>query len=255
MKKLITLILILSALTVSAQTYFSTTTSPFSSNSNLSHLGTLTLGSTYESIVDPWGTNKILELYKPTGTIYMKVGTNLGKLNIGVAGGNGNFSPIATPGDIVFQKQTAKNVIFNLNNSANDGNNAFFFGDSQNTRTLSILNNGRVGIGTGTPDSELSVNGTVHARKVLVDLVGWPDFVFAKNYQLPTLIEVEKHIKEEGHLQNIPDAKEVEENGVELGEMTSKLLQKIEELTLYTIEQQKLIEKLQKDLEELKKKS
>lgn len=104
-----------------------------------------------------------------------------------------------------------------------------------------ILNakGGFVGIGTTNPDAKLAVNGTIHSKEVKVDLTGWPDFVFKKEYTLPTLGEVEKHIAEKGHLKNIPSEEEVLKNGINLGEMNSKLLQKIEELTLYMIEMKK----------------
>lgn len=97
--------------------------------------------------------------------------------------------------------------------------------------------NGDVGIGTTTPDEKLAVAGVIHSQEVKIDLHGWPDFVFEKTYPLPSLEEVYRHIQEKGHLQNIPSAKEVAENGVLLGDMNSKLLQKIEELTLYIIQQ------------------
>jgi len=99
--------------------------------------------------------------------------------------------------------------------------------------------NGNVGIGTSTPDSKLTVNGTIHSKEVKVDMNGWSDFVFKKEYNLPTLEEVEKHIAEKGHLENIPSEQEVLQNGINLGEMNAKLLQKIEELTLYMIEMKK----------------
>ena len=105
---------------------------------------------------------------------------------------------------------------------------------------------GNVGIGTNNPDAKLAVNGKIHTKEVKVDLTGWSDFVFYDNYKLPTLKEVENHIKENGHLKDIPSAKEVEKNGIYLGEMNSKLLQKIEELTLYTIQQEKEIVDLNK---------
>ena len=112
--------------------------------------------------------------------------------------------------------------------------------------------NGNVGIGTTNPNGwKLSVNGQIRAKEIKVE-TGWSDFVFENNYNLPTLKEVENHIKEKGHLKDIPSAKEVEKNGIYLGEMDSKLLQKIEELTLYTIQQQKEIEILRKEKEELK---
>lgn len=91
-----------------------------------------------------------------------------------------------------------------------------------------------------------AVKGKVITEEVKVALEGtpgvWPDYVFYKDYKLPTLKEVENYIKQKGHLQNIPSAKEVKENGIFLGDMNAKLLQKIEELTLYTIRQQKELE-------------
>jgi hypothetical protein len=258
MKKLTILLLIFTAFSMNAQDYFSTTTSTAGSTDDITHYGTVVIGDLNQGYIpNPWLSYNdiLLRLNNKNLNTSLEVRNNYGKFNLSVASVNGAYSPIAEQGDIVFTKNTAKHIIFNLNNSENDGNSAFFFGDSMNTKTLSILNNGKVGIGTGTPDAELAVNGTVHARKVLVDLVGWPDFVFETGYNLPSLKEVEKHIQEKGHLQNIPSAKQVEDNGVELGEMSSKLLQKIEELTLYTIQQQKLIDQLQKDLKELQAKS
>ncbi len=109
---------------------------------------------------------------------------------------------------------------------------------------ITISNNGLVGIGTINPGSwKLAVNGKIRAKEVKVE-TGWSDFVFKKDYKLPTIQEVENHIKNKGHLKDIPSAKEVKENGIFLGEMDAKLLQKIEELTLYTIQQQKEIDEL-----------
>ena len=113
-------------------------------------------------------------------------------------------------------------------------------------------NAGNVGIGTNNPDAKLAVNGNIHTKEVKVDLMGWPDYVFEKGYDLPTLEEVEGHIQANGHLKDIPNAMEVEENGVFLGDMEAKLLQKIEELTLYAIQQQKEIKKLQSENKQLK---
>ncbi|WP_440066332.1 hypothetical protein [Tenacibaculum discolor] len=117
---------------------------------------------------------------------------------------------------------------------------------------LTIRTNGNIGIGTTNPDVKLAVNGTIHSKEVKVDLIGWPDYVFEKEYNLPTLKEVAKHIKEKGHLQNIPSAKEVEKNGVKLGEMNKKLLQKIEELTLYTLQQENRLKKLEEENKKIK---
>ncbi len=112
---------------------------------------------------------------------------------------------------------------------------------------MSILyNSGYVGIGTTNPQSELAVRGTITAQKVVVTLDNWADYVFDEGYHLKPLAEVERHIKERRHLPDIPPAKAVMENGVEVGNMQAKLLQKIEELTLYMIDLKKENESLKK---------
>ena len=112
---------------------------------------------------------------------------------------------------------------------------------------------GNVGIGTTNPDSKLTVKGKIHAEEVKIDLsVPAPDYVFTKDYDLLSIEEVQQHITEKGHLPNIPSAKEMESNGVELGIMNMKLLEKIEELTLYTIKQEKELKAQQKEIELLK---
>lgn len=112
---------------------------------------------------------------------------------------------------------------------------------------------GNVGIGTANPKNKLDVKGIIHSQEVKVDMSDWSDFVFRKEYNLPTLGEVEKHIVEKGHLENIPSEKEVLKNGINLGEMNAKLLQKIEELTLYMIEQEKRTENLKMIISEQNK--
>ncbi|PTX62194.1 hypothetical protein C8N46_103293 [Kordia periserrulae] len=120
-----------------------------------------------------------------------------------------------------------------------------------------IFTDSNIGIGTtdvgGTENWKLAVNGKVRAKEVKVE-TGWSDFVFESNYALPSLEEVEQHINEKGHLKDIPSAKEVAENGILLGEMDSKLLQKIEELTLYMIEMNKEIKTLKEENKILKQK-
>ena len=104
--------------------------------------------------------------------------------------------------------------------------------------------------------NNISVNGKIESREIKVINTPTADFVFEENYNLPTLKSIEKHIKEKKHLPEIASAKEMEINGVNVGNFQIQLLQKIEELTLYTIEQEKKIKKLekqQKEIEELKK--
>lgn len=112
--------------------------------------------------------------------------------------------------------------------------------------TLILKKEGNVGIGTTAPDAKLTVKGDIHAEEVKVDLsVPGPDYVFKEDYNLRPLEEVQNYIKANWHLPNIPSAKEMEENGILLGEMNMKLLEKIEELTLYALQQEKKIKELE----------
>ncbi|WP_103867603.1 tail fiber protein [Aquimarina sp. I32.4] len=127
--------------------------------------------------------------------------------------------------------------------SGNDGN-WHFSHEGQGDR-LVINSSGKVGIGTTSPDMKLTVKGNIHAEEVKIDLnIPAPDYVFKEDYKLRSIEEVEKFIKENSHLPEIPSAKEFEQNGVMQAEMDMNLLKKIEELTLYTIQQQKEIEEL-----------
>jgi hypothetical protein len=151
---------------------------------------------------------------------------------------------------------SATNAKFGFGATDNDG--LFFFSSPTDDASqsasyiMSMRANGNVGIGTLNPGEKLSVNGNIKAREVQVTTNGWSDFVFDKGYVLPTLAETEKHIKEKGHLPGIPSAAEVEKNGIELGEMNKKLLQKIEELTLYLIEMKKENDNQKRTIEALR---
>ncbi|BAP29844.1 uncharacterized protein CHSO_0807 [Chryseobacterium sp. StRB126] len=99
----------------------------------------------------------------------------------------------------------------------------------------------------------VAIQGKLEAKEVKVTLTPTADFVFDENYDLPKLDAVEKHIKEKKHLPEIASAKEMEKEGVNVGEFQIKLLQKIEELTLYTIELNKQLKKQAEEIEVLKK--
>jgi hypothetical protein len=104
---------------------------------------------------------------------------------------------------------------------------------------MTIANNGNVGIGTPSPDTKLAVNGTIHSRSVLIDLNGWSDYVFKKNYRLPSLSEVKTYIDQNQHLPEIPSEQEMVKKGLDVSEMNKLLMKKVEELTLYLIEKDK----------------
>lgn len=190
-----------------------------------------------------------------------RIRDNVGQFQIGIARDVGSFASFSQPGDAIFRKLGGSHsLIFVMPGTSGDGNSYFKFGDEKNGGWFSLYNNktvilnGKMGIGVQSPAYKLDVAGTIRAEEVKIENANWPDYVFSKDYQLPSLSEVSKHIEENKHLPGIPSAKEVEENGVGLGEMNVKLLQKIEELTLYMIQQQQAIEELQKEVTYLRSK-
>lgn len=112
---------------------------------------------------------------------------------------------------------------------------------------LSWSANGNVGIGAANTGSyRLAVEGKVGAREVVITNASWADFVFETSYDLKSLDEIKQFIKENKHLPEIPSASEIENNGLSVGEIQTKQMQKIEELTLYLIQQNERIKLLEK---------
>jgi hypothetical protein len=140
-------------------------------------------------------------------------------------------------------------------NVGDDNNDKFvigrkFWNEMEFTPMFTVVTNGNVGIGVSDPANKLEVNGTIRASEITVE-TGWADHVFSKDYNLPTLKEVKFHIDANKHLPGIPTETEVKEKGVNLGEMQVKLLQKIEELTLYIIQQDEKIQEMRSKLEKI----
>lgn len=151
-----------------------------------------------------------------------------------------------------------------INVTGNDGNGTAFitshegvayFSNNTYTNGIAITDGGSIGIGTSAPGPyKLAVAGTIGARKIKVTLADpWADFVFEKDYPLPTLPEVDQFIQKNKHLPGVPSAEEVKKNGLDIAETQAILLQKIEELTLYIIEQNKKIEEQGKRIEMLER--
>lgn len=125
-------------------------------------------------------------------------------------------------------------------------NSLFVAGDLDVNQNAYINGNVEVGTLNTSATSNLLVNGTIKAWELTITETGWADFVFDEDYKLPCLKSVEQHIQNNGHLPEIPSAADVKANGINLADIQVKLLQKIEELTLYVIKQQKEIEELKR---------
>jgi len=138
--------------------------------------------------------------------------------------------------------------VYGTASSATNNWAGYFAGDCYVSSDL------RIGTTTQATGYSLSVNGKVACEEVLVEnLANWPDYVFAEDYNLMSLEELEKSISENNHLPGVPSAAEIEENGILLGDMQKKLMEKIEELTLYTIQQNKKVNELLDRVESLEK--
>lgn len=152
-----------------------------------------------------------------------------------------------------FYGETNSSINFHRGNGRTGG--YLTFSTNSNYETMRIDPNGNVGIGTATPNEKLAVNGKIRAREIKVEPnpTTWPDYVFEADYKITSLTALEEYIKNNKHLPEMPTAKEVGTNGVELGEMNRLLLKKVEELTLHLIEKDKEVQKLNTNFEHLTK--
>ena len=190
------------------------------------------------------GLNKNLRLgdYLDIGeTDYLNVvyfGINSILSSSSISGGYNRFIPRYNPGQglVIAQNGPAQSLdIYGIDWENSSEEKDF---PSDFTHIIRFNYDGNVGIGTQNPTHLLTVNGTVEAEELLLNTVG-ADFVFEDDYRLRSLNEVEAYIKENKHLPEIPSAEEMEKKGVGTSKIQSKLLQKVEELTLYMIEMKK----------------
>lgn len=179
---------------------------------------------------------------------------------IGYASGDNMWFPNSNQGDICYRNTLGK----------------MLFGNSANTGAVMAVTGNKVGIGTLTPSEVLSVVGNIKnsgnlsvygnirdsgnlmvygnitAKRLQITQAPWADYVFEPSYKLPTLKEVEEHITKHKHLPDVPSAKQVEAEGIDVGASQAMLLRKIEELTLYVIKQNKQLELQQSQVDELR---
>ncbi len=204
----------------------------------------------------------------------------------GQSGANQNSNSLRL--NFVGIDQSAGFAIQAVNVSGHGRKDLVFYGHDANDYTtynevVRFMHNGNVGVGTSSPQSKLDVNGNIFSNgkifigipdggtltkiapyalavdgsaiftKATVKLSStWPDYVFLPEYERPSLDSLEKFIKLNGHLPEVPTAKDVESNGIDLGETQALLLKKIEELTLIVIAQEKQIKRMIETMEELK---
>lgn len=195
---------------------------------------------------DPGGSGEaFFRIYKAEGPVF-EVASSLGSFQITKSTCDGCFG--GKTGDTVLRnKGNTHNIILSMPSDYNDGRYYVGVQDLANGTWVKFFNN-----------ATARFDGKIFAKEVEVKANVWADYVFRKDYKLNSLEEVEKHIQEKGHLPNIPSEAEVLKNGINVAEMNAKLMEKIEELTLYSIEQNKQlkaqsekVEKLEKQLEKL----
>ena len=186
----------------------------------------------------PEGSLEVHQSVRPTIVLRSAVS----RLQVGIADVPGDYCPWSQKGDVTFRTLGSYNRMnFNIPNNSNNGNSYIKFGDNANGAWVGIFNN-RI----------MRIDGKVIAKEITIQTNVFADHVFSPDYKLPSLENVSNHIKEYRHLPDIPTEAEVKESGINIGEMQVKLLQKIEELTLYLINQEKTIQELREEIQQLK---
>lgn len=186
----------------------------------------------------PSNDNVALSLYRQENT-GMDIRNSVGRLEFGISSCYGCWtSSDVGPGTGAIRTMgMTNNTVLYIPNNSNDGNSFIGIGDQHNGIWARFFNN-----------QTFRMYGTMYAREIIVQSDIWSDFVFDSDYNLLSLEEVESFINENKHLPDIPSADQVLEEGINLSEMNAKLLQKIEEQTLYIIELNKQIQDIKSQL-------
>lgn len=214
----------------------------------------LQAGNTDKGFVQLSGDNLRIGTYgtNTTGKLVMRTGGSdhvtldeTGKMGYGIADPlakiqvvNGSDVSLTTHGYMMLGAVTGNNVIFDSNEIMARNNGT--------ASSLVLQNDGgsvRIGSVAVPAGYKFAINGKMICEEVKVKLAsgGWPDYVFADNYDLKPLSQVEQFIEQNGHLPNIPSAAQLEKNGLEVGDMQKRMMEKIEELTLYIIQLEKKV--------------
>ena len=211
--------------------------------------GYVTIGATSQAMEFNTDKNKFV-FNKP-----INGSGSYGSLNITTTTGHLEFGPMDS-GYIRF-KTNMSGYHFDKRLFLNAGElistNKLTFKTNTSTSCMTMLANGYIGIGTTNPSYKLDVNGTIRASKIIVQDVNGADFVFNENYNLRSLSDLQEYIKVNQHLPEIPSAQEMKEQGVDMSTLQIQLLQKIEELTLYILQQERTIQKLKQEISDIKK--
>lgn len=262
MKTCLSYFFILVSTAIMSQEYFQTSTNSTYLNKVIRNNGRIIIG-------DEHSNDHKFQVYSNTLANTTSVfGNSSGRLEISTVGVAGSYEPNSIAGDLVLKRlgPHSHNLSFFLggiipaNSSPTVWNNfKFKFSSGTSPYSLLIYNTGKVTMGTELYDDSgyrLFVKDGIKTEKVKVEIAsanGWADYVFEEDYNLMNLSDLKIFIDKNKHLPNIPSTAEVLDNGgVELKDITVKLLEKVEELTLYILQQQEEIKKLNLDIESLK---
>jgi hypothetical protein len=175
--------------------------------------------------------------------------------NLDPNGSLGNLSYLSNTGKLLIGWNRSSgmgetNFISNQGPGGSGGFSFYNYDNSGSMRLLMLMNgNGNIGIGTNPVNEKLAVDGKIKAKEIIVTDMGWADYVFLDAYKPLSLKETEKFIIRNKHLPGIPSAVDVGANGIKVGEMQAKLLEKIEELTLHLIAQEKRMDLQEKEIQ------